>query len=69
MARAAAERDQAEPVDVVVLTVIPAELGAARRALGIGDHGREKDGDGTVYFRGAVHSALAGRDYARGEWF
>jgi hypothetical protein len=50
-------------VDVAILTVIPAELLAARAALGIGDDGREKDeGDGTVYLRGAVRSELAGRE-------
>jgi hypothetical protein len=43
MARAGAEREQGGRVDVVVLTVISAELEAARRALDIDDHGREKD--------------------------
>jgi nucleoside phosphorylase len=51
-------------VDVVILTVIPAELEAARRVLRIDDGSREKAPDGTVYFRGAVCSELANRDYA-----
>jgi nucleoside phosphorylase len=50
-------------VDVVILTVIPAELEAARRVLRIDDDSREKDADGTVYFRGAVCSELGNRDY------
>jgi hypothetical protein len=51
-------------VDVAILTVIPAELLAARAASGIGDDGREKDEDGgTVYLRGTVRSELAGREY------
>lgn len=64
MARVGAVRTQAEPVDIVILTVIPPELEAARRALEIDDLGREKDSDGTVYFRGSVQSRLADRDYA-----
>jgi nucleoside phosphorylase len=63
VARAGAVRTPAEAVDVVVLTVIPAELDAARRVLQIDDLDREKDTDGTVYFRGAVRSALTDRDY------
>jgi nucleoside phosphorylase len=48
----------------VILTVIPAELEAARRVLRIDDDSREKDiADGTVYFHGAVRSELANRDY------
>jgi len=48
-----------ERADVIVLTVIPAELAAARDALGIPEQGaRTKDNDGTVYFHGAVRSAL-----------
>jgi predicted nucleotidyltransferase len=46
------------------LTVIPAELEAARRVLQIDDDSREKDPDGTVYFRGAVRSERAHRDHA-----
>jgi nucleoside phosphorylase len=52
------------PVDVAVLTVIRPELLAARDALGFSEGGRVKDGDGTVYFRGAVRSELRGRDYS-----
>jgi hypothetical protein len=52
------------PVDVAVLTVIPAELEAARLALGLDDRAREKAEDGTNYFHGAVASELTGRDYA-----
>ncbi len=55
---------QGGPVEVVILTVIPAELEAARRVLRVGEASREKDPDGTVYFRGAVRSELADRDYA-----
>jgi nucleoside phosphorylase len=62
--RAGTVRTPAETVDVVILTVIPAELDAARRVLKIDDLDREKDTDGTVYFRGAVRSELTGRDYA-----
>lgn len=46
------------------MTVIPAELEAARRVLRIDDDSREQAADGTVYFRGAVRSELADRDYA-----
>jgi nucleoside phosphorylase len=63
MARVVAAQEQGEPVEIVILTVIPAELEAARRVLRIEDGGREKAGDGTVYFRGAVRSELAGREY------
>ncbi len=64
MARLGSARTQSDPVDVVILTVIPAELDAARRVLQIDDAGREKaPGDGTVYFRGVVRSELANRDY------
>jgi len=63
MARDGSLQNQGEPVEIVVLTVIPAELEAARRVLQIDDDSREKDPDGTVYFRGAVRSELAGRDY------
>lgn len=62
MVRAGAVRTPA--VDVVILTVIPAELDAARRVLQIDDLDREKDTDGTMYFRGAVRSELSDRDYA-----
>jgi nucleoside phosphorylase len=48
-------------MDVAVLTVIPAELEAARAALGLAT--REKGADGTVTFRGAVRSELLQRDY------
>ncbi len=64
MARGGAARAQGESVDVVILTVIPAELEAARRVLRIDNDSREKDiADGTVYFHGAVRSELANRDY------
>jgi nucleoside phosphorylase len=49
-------------VDVVVLTVVPPELEAARRALGLDDRHRQKH-DGAVYYRGQLRSELAGRDY------
>lgn len=52
-----------EQVDVVILTVIPAELEAARRVLQVDDASRDKAPDGTVYFRGSVRSELAGRGY------
>ena len=53
-----------DPAEIVILTVIPAELEAARRVLQIDSSSREKDADGTVYFRGRVRSHLAARDYA-----
>lgn len=43
---------------VAVLTVIAAELDAARAALGATDADRIPQADGTVYFRGRVHSEL-----------
>jgi nucleoside phosphorylase len=52
----------AEPADVVVLTVIQAELFAGLDALGIPESAREKDAAGTIYYRGAIRSALARRD-------
>jgi hypothetical protein len=55
---------RARTADVAVLTVIPAELDAARAALGIDDETREKDADGTIYLHGVVRSDLAGRDYS-----
>jgi hypothetical protein len=61
MVRVGAVRTPAETVDVVILTVILAELDAARRVLQIDDLDREKDTDGTVYFRGAVRSKLTGQ--------
>lgn len=54
---------QDEPVEVVILTVIPAEFEAARRVLQLGDNSWEKAPDGTIYFRGTVRSELVGRDY------
>jgi nucleoside phosphorylase len=63
MARVGSTRAPGETVDVVILTVIQAEFEAARRVLQIGDHNREKDPDGTVYFRGTVRSDLVRRDY------
>jgi nucleoside phosphorylase len=48
----------------VILTVIPAELEAARRVLQIADDDRDKDEDGTIYLGGSVHSAIAGRVYS-----
>jgi nucleoside phosphorylase len=50
-------------VDIVVLTVIPVELEAARSALEIDARERETSDDGTVYFRGVVRSELVRRDY------
>ena len=46
--------------DVAVLTVIPAELDAARDALGVDGRARKKDADGSVYFHGRVRSELTG---------
>lgn len=64
MAREGSVKAQGDLVDVVILTVIPPELEAARRVLRLNDGNREKAADGTVYFRGAVRSELAGREYA-----
>ncbi|HWO25744.1 MAG TPA: hypothetical protein VNO30_43695 [Kofleriaceae bacterium] len=58
MTREGSARAPSQPIEVVILTVIPPELEAARRVLQIGDGSREKDTDGTVYFRGAVRSDL-----------
>lgn len=49
--------------DVLVLTVIPAELEAARRAFDIADTDRNKVADGTVYFHTVVPSVLAATEY------
>jgi serine/threonine protein kinase/nucleoside phosphorylase len=49
--------------DVAIMTVIPPELFAALAALGISDSQREKDAQGTVFFRGSLRSQLTGRDY------
>ena len=65
MARAGSVQTQGDAVEVVILTVIPAELEAARRVLQLDDRGWEKDPfDGTVYHRGTVRSELANRGYA-----
>ncbi|UQA56906.1 5'-methylthioadenosine/S-adenosylhomocysteine nucleosidase [Polyangium aurulentum] len=48
--------------DIGVITVLPAELNAARRTLRL--ECRHKDErSGTVYFQGSVRSALGGSDY------
>lgn len=52
------------PVDVGILTVIPAELEAARLALGLPLSARHKEQDGTVYHHGTIHSRLTARDYS-----
>ncbi|HVG62431.1 MAG TPA: tetratricopeptide repeat protein [Hyalangium sp.] len=49
--------------DIAILTVVPAELIAARDALGIPESARFKDEAGTVCYRGKVRSALTRRDY------
>jgi nucleoside phosphorylase len=64
MARVGSVQERDEPIDVVILTVIDAELDAARRALEIEDLDRDKAGDGTIYFRGSVRSELNHRSYA-----
>ncbi|WP_437917250.1 hypothetical protein WME73_24445 [Sorangium sp. So ce302] len=51
------------PADVAVLTVIQPELFAALDALGFGPDAYDKDEAGTIYYRGAVRSARARRDY------
>jgi hypothetical protein len=48
--------------DVAVLTVIPPEQKAARKALGITKPPR-KDPCGTVFYEGTIRSALTARDY------
>ncbi|HEU4406638.1 MAG TPA: 5'-methylthioadenosine/S-adenosylhomocysteine nucleosidase [Polyangiaceae bacterium] len=48
---------------MAVLTVIAPELVAARAALGIVDTDRVQDDDGTVYFRGQIHSTLRQEPY------
>jgi serine/threonine protein kinase/nucleoside phosphorylase len=49
--------------DVAIMTVIQSELFAALAALDIPDSQREKDAQGTVFFRGSLRSRLTGRDY------
>lgn len=49
-------------VDVGILTVIPAELRAARAALSGALTKRESDADGTVYWHGTIRSELQQRD-------
>jgi serine/threonine protein kinase/nucleoside phosphorylase len=49
--------------DVAILTVIQPELFAALEALRIPGSQREKDAQGTVFFRGSLRSHLTGRDY------
>lgn len=51
-------------LDVAILTVIQTELFAVLDALGISSSAREKDAQGTVYFRGSLRSALSQRDYS-----
>lgn len=51
------------PVDVAILTVIPAELRAALAALAIPDDAWEKDSHGTIYYHATVRSALQSHDY------
>jgi nucleoside phosphorylase len=51
------------PADVAVLTVIQPELFAALDALGIPITARETDPHGTIYYRGALRSYLAGCAY------
>lgn len=51
-------------VDVMVLTVIPEELEAARRVLDVDDGDRDKDADGTVYYHKRMPSALVATEYA-----
>ncbi|HEX3477469.1 MAG TPA: hypothetical protein VHT91_20750 [Kofleriaceae bacterium] len=53
---------QVDAVDIVIVTVIPAELAAARSAFRVG--GRTKAPSGTLYYRGALPSKIAQRDYA-----
>jgi len=52
-----------ESVDIVVLTVIPPELAAARQAFRVRTK-KSKAPDGTVYYRGALTSRLANRDFS-----
>ncbi|WP_437611014.1 protein kinase [Sorangium sp. So ce834] len=51
-----------DPVDVIVVTVIQPELRAAVAALGLREGDYETDGAGTIYYRGAVHSAQSGQE-------
>ncbi|RKH55177.1 protein kinase domain-containing protein [Corallococcus llansteffanensis] len=57
------ESSTAHSSDVAIMTVIQPELFAALEALGIPDSKREKDAQGTVFFRGSLRSRLTGRDY------
>ncbi|WP_158625135.1 protein kinase domain-containing protein [Corallococcus terminator] len=57
------ESSTAHGSDVAILTVIQPEFFAALEALGISESQREKDAQGTVYFRGLLRSQMAGRDY------
>lgn len=51
------------PADIAILTVIQPELLAVLDALNISSAAREKTAQGTVYFRSAIRSHLARRDY------
>jgi nucleoside phosphorylase len=57
-------QEEDEPVEVVILTVIPIELEAALRVLRIEPDHRAKDLSGTIYYRGVMHSERAQRGYA-----
>jgi hypothetical protein len=54
----------ANKTDIVVLTVIPPELDAAKHALHIESSDRRKDQDGTVWYCGTIISALTRRPYS-----
>jgi nucleoside phosphorylase len=57
-------QEQDVTVEIVILTVIPIELEAARRVLGIAPGRGTKDPSGTVYYRGVVRSERTQRSYA-----
>jgi len=50
--------------DIGILTVIPAELTAARETLGIRITDRIKDADGTIFYHGTIRSTLKSCDYS-----
>src|ERR1041384_4696163 len=63
MPRAGSAREHGGPVEIVILTVLPAELEAVRRVLQIATTSCEWSEDHTAYFCGVVRSEQTGRDY------
>lgn len=63
MPRGGSAREPGDSVEIVILTVIPVELEAVCRVLGLTPDSRELSEDQTAYFCGTARSELVGRDY------